>query len=237
MHERVRWQLASVGVAAAVAFALLAALVAHGTATPLDRYAIDHWMPWLERSSGQGTLRSLIVPATRGSLAGTVAGLWTYPASPLVSAALLVPAALRLVQRGRQREALGWYAAWLVASALAQAGKTAVHRPHLYHIVINHHERIDITGLQHSFPSGHTARACILAAAVASAWPHLRGLATGWALVVPVALVALGDHTPTDVVGGVLLATALIAGDHLASPPLRPTTTETFRRSYPRGSS
>jgi membrane-associated phospholipid phosphatase len=31
-----------------------------------------------------------------------------------------------------------------------------------------------------------------------------------WALLVAVALVLLGDHTPTDVVGGVLLATCLV---------------------------
>jgi membrane-associated phospholipid phosphatase len=35
--------------------------------------------------------------------------------------------------------------------------------------------------------------------------------ATAWALLVPVALVLLGDHTPTDVVGGVALAACLIA--------------------------
>jgi membrane-associated phospholipid phosphatase len=92
-----------------------------------------------------------------------------------------------------------------VANGLELIGKSSLTRPAL-----------TVDSFRHSFPSGHALRACIVAAAVAWTWGHLGVAAAAWALTVPVALVALGDHTPTDVTAGVLLAICLIASTEVA---------------------
>jgi len=172
-----------------------------GAFTRLDRYAVEHWMPWLRPSHPRLIhLHTLVVPETRHTLGGTLVGLWTFPASPVVSALLVGSAALALDRRARRREAVSWCAVWVVGNAIELATKLSLSRP-----------RLDaVSGFDNSFPSGHTLRAFLVAAALAAAWPRLR-VAYLWALGVPFALVVLGDHTPTDVVGGALLASALIA--------------------------
>lgn len=61
----------------------------------------------------------------------------------------------------------------------------------------------------HSFPSGHAARAFLIATLVAvwgPAW--LAPIVIGWAPLVALARVAMGLHYLSDVVGGVLLGLA-----------------------------
>lgn len=61
----------------------------------------------------------------------------------------------------------------------------------------------------HAFPSGHAARAFLLAVvagAFAPVW--LAGLALAWAVLVATSRVALGVHYLSDVVGGALLGVA-----------------------------
>lgn len=191
----------AVAVAGAAVFLILAALVAAGTFTRFDEYAVGHWMPWLRQSAPRLIhVSSVFVPQTRPTLGGTLVGLWTYPASPFLSALVVAGCAYAAVRRGSRRGAVSVCALWVVANAAELLGKVVIGRPSL-----------GVAGFRHSYPSGHTIRACVVAAVIAWTWRRAGAVATVWALLVPVALVLLGDHTPTDVVGGLALAACLIA--------------------------
>jgi membrane-associated phospholipid phosphatase len=180
---------------------VLAGLVASGALSGADNYAIHHWMPWARFGPHRLVdLRSAFLPETRSTLGGTLVGLWAYPASPFVSLLLVVLCAWVLNRRGHRRAALAALALWLVADAIELLGKLVITRPN-----------VDVGGLRDSFPSGHTIRAFVIAAVVAWTWRRAGWIALLWALAVPFALVALGDHVPTDVVGGAVLAGCLIS--------------------------
>jgi membrane-associated phospholipid phosphatase len=197
-------RLAAVGAAA---FLVLAALVTAGVFTGIDRYSVRHLMPWLQPSTGSlVNIGALFLPETRPSLGGSIVGLWTYPASPFVSALVIAACAYVADRRGNRRAAAGMCVLWLVANVVELIGKLAIARP-----------AIGIHRFQHSYPSGHTLRACVIAAVVTWTWHRAGPAVAAWALLVSVALVLLGDHTPTDVVGGLALAGCLIA---LWGPPL-----------------
>jgi len=177
-------------------FVLLAALVAAGVFHGVDQYAVSHWMPWLQRKSHPLVeITTLVVPETRWTLGGTLVALWTYPASLLPSALVAGYAAWRL--RDARPAVL-----WVAANAVELAGKLIVARPALYA-----HGR-HVTGFDHSLPSGHTMRSLVVAYALAALWRRGR-FAYAWALTVPFALVAVGDHVPTDLVAGILAFAAL----------------------------
>ena len=63
-----------------------------------------------------------------------------------------------------------------------------------------------------SWPSGHALRCALLAAALAAAWPWLRITLALWLTAAVVLLELAGFHKPTDLAGGLLLATAAAAG-------------------------
>jgi membrane-associated phospholipid phosphatase len=191
----------TVAAASALAFGLLLALVLEGTLTGVDRYAVLHFMPWL-RPSASHLIQpaTLFIPGTRPTIAGTLVALWTYPASPLLSALVVAGCAYALERRGARRIAVTVVALWIAANAVELAAKAAIARP-----------SVGVAGFRHSFPSGHMLRASILAAAVAWTWRRAGAAVVAWTVTVAVALVALGDHTPTDVIGGLLLSTCLIA--------------------------
>jgi membrane-associated phospholipid phosphatase len=192
----------AVAAAGAALFVALAVLVAVGVVTGLDEYGVAHWMPWLRPSTPRLIhVSSVFVPQTRRTLGGTLVGLWTYPASPFISGLVVAGCAYVALRRGSRRAAIGLCSLWIVANVLELIGKGAIGRPALG----------GVAGFRHSYPSGHTIRACILAAAIAWTWRRAGPAAAAWALTVPVALVLLGDHTPTDVVGGLALAVCLIA--------------------------
>lgn len=189
-----------VALVSAVLFVALAVLVDLGEFTWLDQYAVSHWMPWLEpQHHPMISISALLVPQTVSSTFGTIVDVWTYPAAVVPSGVVVV---LLLVRSGWA--AAVWAVLWIAANAVELAGKLIVERPNLtFH-------GVHVAGLDHSLPSGHTLRALVIAAAVAATWR--RGLpALLWAATIPVALVALGDHTPTDVVAGLLAFTALYA--------------------------
>ena len=198
-------------VASALGFALLVALVSAGVFTRADRYAVLHLMPWLEPSSSSQLIRprTALLPDTRSTLGGTLVALWTYPASPLISGLLVAVCAYVLERRGRRHLAVAVIALWVGANAVELIAKAAIARP-----------SVGVSAYRHSFPSGHTVRACIVAAVVAWTWRRAGRAAAAWALTIPFALVALGDHTPTDVVGGLLLSAFLIAAAQAALPAL-----------------
>lgn len=203
----------AVAAVSLVALAALAALVFTGALTGFDDYAIGRWMPWLRPSAPTLVhVRTLFLPETRSTAGATLVALWTYPASLLISALVVGACAYALDRRGARARAVGILALWTAANALELIGKAALTRPAL-----------EVDSFRHSFPSGHSLRACIVAAAVAWTWRRAGIAAAAWAATVPIALVALGDHTPTDVIAGVLLALCLIAA------------TDAAAAAYPRG--
>ena len=136
---------------------------------------------------------SVFKPQTEHTLGGTLVGLWTYPASPFVSGLIVLLCAWRL-------RSIGVIVLWIAANAIELAGKLIVDRP-----------SVGVPGFSDSFPSGHTVRAFVTAAIVGWTWRRAGPPAVLWAVGVACALVALGDHVPTDVIGGALLAAALVA--------------------------
>ena len=183
-------------ILAAAAFVALTALVWTGVFTSLDRYAVHHLMPWAHFGPHHLVdVPSVFKPQTEPTLGGTLVALWTYPASPFVSGLVVLACAWRL---GRRR-GLAAIGVWLAANAIELLGKLVVARP-----------SVGPSGFTDSFPSGHTVRAFVTAAIVGWTWRRAGAPALAWAVGVTVALVALGDHVPTDVVGGALLAAALV---------------------------
>jgi len=204
------------GAAAATALAALAAvtaLVATGALRGLDQFAVAHWMPWLEPTHHKLIdLRSLLVPARQGSPGARALDAWTYPASVLVSALVVAVCAWRV----RGRTGLTLVVVWVVGNAVELAGKLALAKPALYA-----HHHVHVVGFDHSYPSGHTIRGALVAASVAVAWPRAAPVAAAWFATVPFALVALGYHTPSDVMGGALVAAVLLTPLAALLPPVR----------------
>jgi len=190
-------------VLAAGAFALLAVLVVSGQLTGIDQYAVEHWMPQLEPSGSSSALGSIQFYPKLDTPLHTFWNFWTYPASPLVSTALLFAACVVLYRRGHRSAALAWPVAWVAANAVELLGKSALERPSL------HLGHAPLYGFDSSFPSGHTVRAILLTVVLASLWRRVGIVALGWLVVTLPALVVNSDHTPSDVVGGILLATAV----------------------------
>lgn len=195
----------AVAVVAGAAFVALAGLVVAGALTGVDRYAVRHLMPWLQPSSSSRLIHlgGVFIPETRPSVGGTVVAVSTYPASPFISALIVAGCAYVVARRGHLRAAAGFVALWVVASVIEVVAKLALEKP-----------PVGVIGFRHSYPSGHTLRACIVAAALVWTWRRVGAVAAVWALTVPVSLVALGDHTPTDVVGSLLLAACLLSVWH-----------------------
>lgn len=188
-------------ILAGALFLALTGLVRAGVFTDVDRYAVDNLMPWAQFGRHRLIdIATLFVPETRPTLAGTLATLWTYPASPFVSGLIVVLCAWRL------RDPVPLWL-WVGANAIEFAGKLTVSRP-----------SVGQPGFGDSFPSGHTVRAFVTAAIVAWTWRNARVPAYAWAVGVALALVAIGDHVPTDVVGGFLLAVALLAAVRSRAP-------------------
>ena len=82
----------------------------------------------------------------------------------------------------------------------------AMSRPALYR------DGVHLVAFDTSWPSGHALRSAIVVAALATAWPRLRILLGIWLLAAVVLLELAGFHTPSDVAGGLLLATVAGAG-------------------------
>jgi membrane-associated phospholipid phosphatase len=101
---------------------------------------------------------------------------------------------------------LCWTAAWFVAVAVELVFRHTLTRQPLYR------HGVHLVGFDSSWPSGHALRCALVVGALAAAWPCLRVPLAIWLLAVVVLLELAGFHTPTDVVGGLLLATAAAAG-------------------------
>ena len=187
--------------AGGLATALTATLAATGVLRPVDQYAVDHLMPWLEvRDHPFVTFGALTVPSFQPPAANTALELWTYPAAFLPSLLIVL-----LVGRWLTRPAaITWCALWFAGNAIELAGKLSLRKPALYHHTFH------VASFDTSLPSGHTIRALIIAGAVATAWRSGR-IAFLWAATVPLALVVEGAHAPSDVLTGAFVVLTLAA--------------------------
>ena len=169
---------------ASLSFAAVAVAVAAGAFTGVDQWAVDHLMPGAH-FNGKASLLDALVP-----LAGTH---WDSAWS-VAAAVVAVPAsffiALALVTW--RSPLLG--ALVVAGTAVETLCKHVLERPTL------HDGAMRIGSFDHSFPSGHAFRVVLVAAAFRSR------TSTAWA-VAAIALIQLsGWHTPSDLLGGVLLA-------------------------------
>jgi membrane-associated phospholipid phosphatase len=130
----------------------------------------------------------------------------TLPGQVVISFLLVLLAAWQLWKRGRVEAAVCWTAAWLVAVAVELVFRHTLTRPPLYR------DGVHLVAFDSSWPSGHALRCALVTAALATVWPRLRIPLLIWLAAVVVLLELAGFHTPTDLVGGLLLATATAAG-------------------------
>jgi membrane-associated phospholipid phosphatase len=170
---------------ACLSFAALAVAVAAGAFTGIDQWAVDHVMPGGHFSGRQPNLLDALVP-----LAGTHWGsAWSVAAAVVAIPASLLVALALTAWRSRPVAALV-----IAGTAVEALCKKALSRPPL------HHGTLHVVAFDDSFPSGHTLRVVLVAAAFASP------LAAAWAVLAVVLIQLAGWHTPSDILGGLLLA-------------------------------
>lgn len=166
-------------------------------------------MPFAGRPLPPPTFLESLVPLldARFHPAGVVvAQIVTLPGQVLVSLVLVAVPAWRLRTRGRVEAAVWWPVAWLLAVAVEVVFRHVLSRPALYR------NGVHVVGFDASWPSGHALRCSLVAAAFAAAWPRLRVVLGVWLVAAVVLLELAGFHTPTDVVGGLVLAAVAAAG-------------------------
>jgi membrane-associated phospholipid phosphatase len=194
-------------------FAVLTGAVAADALRPVDRYAIDHLMPFTADSVA-GTIApsepwDAIGPIVRGdrSVAQSVAALAFAPADAASALLLAAGATLLVRRRGRPRRAgAGWIAAVLAGLVVEVAGKIVI--PQISYTPASVILGVRISG---TYPSGHTTRSVIVAAIVVWLWPRLLPLAVVWVAYVAAVLELGGLHVPSDIAGGFLIGGALAA--------------------------
>ena len=203
----------AVPAGASAAFAALAVLVAHGSLTGFDQWAIDHAMANVRRAGTAPTLGDGLVPllgAHWDSWLDVVTNIVTAPASLLLSLLIVGAGLVELRRRGRPRAATAWAAAWLAGNLVEWLCKSTLQRPALYR------HGLHLSAFDTSFPSGHTIRSLLIVAVVATAWPAHRLWAAVWAAATIVLLEVDALHTVTDLAGGILLTVLLVSAARTA---------------------
>lgn len=187
---------------------MLAGLVAAGSLTALDQWAVRHAMPGAHGTGSSPSLVESIVPLLHADVAGpllVVAQAVTLPGQLVISGLVVAGACVVFVRRGRADAAAAWATAWLLATTVEVVSKQALTRAPLYR------HGAHVVGFDSSWPSGHAVRAVVVAAALGVAWPRLRWALVLWLAAVAALLEAGGFHTPTDVLGGLLLGALLVS--------------------------
>jgi membrane-associated phospholipid phosphatase len=175
--------------------------VASGAATGFDQWACRHAMPFAGKPGPPPTLSESVVPLLHAGwhpVGLAVAQLVTLPGQAVISFLLVLLAAWRL-------RTPAWIVAWLAAVAVELVFRHALTRPALYR------HGVHVVAFDTSWPSGHALRCAIVAAALAAAWPRLRYVLGIWLAAAVVLLELAGFHAPTDILGGLLLATVAVA--------------------------
>jgi membrane-associated phospholipid phosphatase len=165
-------------------------------------------MPFEGAPGPAPTLADSVVPFLHTRfhpLGHAVAEIVTLPGRVLVSLLLVLIASRRLWTRGRMEAAICWPVVWFLAVGVEIVFRQTLTRPALYR------DGVHMVAFDASWPSGHALRAGIAAAALAAAWPELRPLLALWLAAVVVLLELAGFHTPSDILGGLLLATVAAA--------------------------
>lgn len=195
-------------------FLALAILVQVGALTGVDQWAVDHFMPALRPRSvprSAGTSVFPIFHVRRGMdlpvAAATYGVAWI--ASALPALVLTAIGCLYLQRRGHAGLAVRFALVFVAVNVLVLVGKSVIDRPALYG-TDPRGLRVHVLPFDTSFPSGHASRAVILAALGSLCVARLRPLAAFWLAAVLVLLVVGAWHTPSDVLGAVLLAGALV---------------------------
>jgi membrane-associated phospholipid phosphatase len=194
---------AGLALASAAAFAALAVLVGHGDLTSIDQWTVRHAMPGAHFTGGP-TLADALIPFWGEWWHNGVSiamNVLTAPAEFLVATAVIAIACWKL--RGRAGAALA--GAYVAGNVVEEIVKSTLTRPPL------HAGAHDVAAFTNSYPSGHTIRIVLLAAAVGAEWPKLRLPAAAWTAAAVVFLVLGGWHVPSDIAGGLLLSAALLA--------------------------
>jgi membrane-associated phospholipid phosphatase len=201
-------------LAIAAAYAALAVLVAAGSLSRVDQWSVDHVMPGLSGGNRKPSLVAAVVPLLHSSWAraiDVVANVVALPAQAVIASILAGWCCLTLWRRGDRQRALAWGFAWVGGNTVEALCKSILSRPLL-------HAHGDLlVAFQSSFPSGHTLRSVLLAAAVAEVWPAARTWVAAWAAATLVLLELGGFHVPSDIAGGLLLALLLVCGLAMAA--------------------
>jgi membrane-associated phospholipid phosphatase len=191
--------------------AVLAALVAAGSLSGIDQWSVDHLMPGLTPGSGKQSLFGSLFPIFRSSkehghvaIAALTYGV-VWIASVIPSVLLVVAALLFLRSRGKKRLAFRIGLVFAAVNVVEILGKELITGPALYAHQAG--TSVHVRPFDSSFPSGHEIRAVLLVACLATCIPNVRLVGIAWLVVVSMLLVVGGWHTPTDVAGGLLIAT------------------------------
>jgi len=193
-------------------FLALAILVHVGALTGLDQWAVDHLMPALRPRSVPRSVGTSVFPifhVRRGMDLPVAAAAYgvAWVASALPALVLTAIGCLYLQKRGQAGLAVRFALVFVAVNVLVLVGKSVIDRPALYGTDPKG-VRVHVLPFDTSFPSGHAARAVILVALVSVCVARLRVLAVAWLAAVLVLLVLGAWHTPSDVLGSVLLAGA-----------------------------
>lgn len=214
-------------------FVLAAVVVDLGFLTWLDQWAVDHVMPALRPRSVPRSVDKTLIPifhVRRGMDLPLAAATYgdAFIASALPALALTAVGCVYLERRGRRRLALWIAVAFVAVNTIEFVAKSLIGRPALYGIDPRG-VRVRVLPFESSFPSGHAARAVLLAVLLTVCAARFWPIAAAWLASVLVLLVLGGWHTPSDLLGAVLLAGAFAvpvlrigigieSGDSLVSP-------------------